>query len=107
MQIVAAMNFGATRYVSRTHKLPFRQEIVAELEDIVYSLLQEFYGVSLHCCGRFIGSLLPLQLNGHIKPQRIIVYRDGVSEGQYAEVCSVVMHFEVFLNSIKSTCHIV
>ena len=39
------MNFGATRYLARTRRLGFRQEIVPDLEDLVKEMLVEFYRV--------------------------------------------------------------
>ena len=63
------MNFGATRYLARVRHLGHRTEIITDFEDIVFEMLQAFY-----------------QANGRVKPERIIVYRDGVSEDQFGEV---------------------
>ena len=50
-----------------------RQEIIAEMKEMVKGLLVEFYR-SIRC-----------------KPERIVFYRDGVSEGQFQEVCRSVL----------------
>lgn len=46
-----------------------RQEIIVDLKGMVKDLLREFYTVTRG-----------------MKPERIVFYRDGVSEGQFREV---------------------
>ncbi|XP_049838936.1 protein argonaute-2-like [Schistocerca gregaria] len=58
-----------------------RQEIIQELKEIMLSQLKFFY-----------------KKTGGLKPERLIFYRDGVSEGQFA----VVLREE--LNAIKAAC---
>lgn len=52
-----------------------RQEIIQELSSMVRELLLMFY-----------------KSTGGYKPHRIIMYRDGVSEGQFLHV-SIVIYF--------------
>lgn len=103
--VVGSMNLEGTRYVARSSKMPFRQEVVGVnqtplgegkfpprptytrapenipvLEDIVYEMLVKFYKST------------------RVKPERIIVYRDGVSESQYPDVLTVE------LTSVRRAC---
>ncbi|PVU87341.1 hypothetical protein BB559_006092 [Furculomyces boomerangus] len=66
--IVASSNMSATRYSSRAYKQSSRLEIIQNLEECVKQQITEF------------------RAKTNSIPQRIIFYRDGVSEGQYMEV---------------------
>ena len=46
-------------------------EIIAELEVLAEKMLKQFF-----------------RATGGVKPARIVFYRDGVSEGQFAQVTS-------------------
>ncbi|KAJ3123709.1 hypothetical protein HK098_001687 [Nowakowskiella sp. JEL0407] len=65
---VGSMDAQCSRYASSIRVQKGRKEIIQELGSMVMELLRTFY--------QFCGS----------KPERIIFYRDGVSEGQFAEV---------------------
>ncbi|WP_411023510.1 Piwi domain-containing protein, partial [Salmonella sp. s51228] len=62
------MDAHPSRYSSSVRVQQHRQEIIAELASMVRDLLINFYKCT------------------HFKPQRIIFYRDGVSEGQFQQV---------------------
>ena len=69
------MDAHPSRYSASVRVQQHRQEIIAELAAMVRDLLIEFYKST-----RF-------------KPQRIIFYRDGVSEGQFQQVSGPWTHF--------------
>ena len=64
----ASMDARASRYAATIRIQTGRQEVINELADMVKELLKTFY----QTCKR--------------KPERILFYRDGVSEGQFKEV---------------------
>lgn len=66
--IVGSMDAQCSRYAAAIRIQKGRQEIIRDLGGAVVELLRTFY--------QFCGS----------KPQRILFYRDGVSEGQFGEV---------------------
>ncbi|TPX63495.1 hypothetical protein SpCBS45565_g06583 [Spizellomyces sp. 'palustris'] len=66
--IVGSMDAQCSRYAAAIRVQKGRQEIIKDLGGAVVELLRTFY--------QFCGS----------KPQRILFYRDGVSEGQFGEV---------------------
>ncbi|KAJ3183568.1 hypothetical protein HDU85_001997 [Gaertneriomyces sp. JEL0708] len=66
--VVASMDAQCSRYAAAIRVQKGRQEIIKELQSAAVELLRTFYQTS--------GS----------KPRRILFYRDGVSEGQFAEV---------------------
>ena len=68
-QLVGSMDAHPSRYSASVRVQQHRQEIIAELAAMVRDLLIDFYKST-----RF-------------KPMRIIFYRDGVSEGQFQQVC--------------------
>lgn len=67
--VVASMDRFATKFVTAVSVLPHRSETILNLKDIVKAQLKTFYQ----------------RTNGK-KPERIIMYRDGVGEGQFMEV---------------------
>jgi Piwi domain. len=60
----------AFKYNIQIRLQPPRVEIIKDMEAIMKQHLLFFY-----------------QSNNTLKPERIIFYRDGVSEGQFCEVC--------------------
>ena len=62
------MDARASRYASAIRVQTNRTEIIADLGSMVKELLKSFY----QSCGQ--------------KPERILFYRDGVSEGQFKQV---------------------
>ncbi|XP_069105554.1 LOW QUALITY PROTEIN: protein argonaute-2-like [Argopecten irradians] len=70
LQVVGSMDAHPSRYSATVRVQQHRQEIIQELSTMVRELLIHFYKAT-----RF-------------KPTRIIFYRDGVSEGQFAQVLS-------------------
>ncbi|PKY39143.1 Piwi-domain-containing protein [Rhizophagus irregularis] len=78
--VTASMDAKASRYAASIRVQTGRQEVISDLEEMVKELLKTFY----QTCGR--------------KPERILFYRDGVSEGQF----SIVLNDEV--KAIKAAC---
>ncbi|TKR83033.1 hypothetical protein L596_016687 [Steinernema carpocapsae] len=66
--VVGSMDAHPSRYAATVRVQQHRQEIIQELTYMVRELLVQFYR------------------NTRFKPTRIIVYRDGVSEGQFYNV---------------------
>ncbi|KAG0012884.1 Eukaryotic translation initiation factor 2C, partial [Entomortierella chlamydospora] len=66
--LVGSMDARAARYAATVRVQAARTENIADLGGMVVELLKTFY----QTCGQ--------------KPERILFYRDGVSEGQFAEV---------------------
>src|SRR5437868_13299130 len=66
--LCASMDAKASRYAASIRVQSSRTEIIADLANMVKELLKTFY----QTCGR--------------KPDRILFYRDGVSEGQFGQV---------------------
>src|ERR1043165_5234175 len=66
--LCASMDAKASRYAASIRVQAGRTEIIADLANMVKELLKTFY----QTCGR--------------KPDRVLFYRDGVSEGQFAHV---------------------
>ncbi|KAF1807456.1 hypothetical protein FB192DRAFT_1465653 [Mucor lusitanicus] len=79
--VTASMDSLAVHYVA-TIRLQARTEIVSDLSNAIVDLLRKFY-----------------QKTG-VKPQRMLFYRDGVSDGQFQKV----MTDEV--NAIRQACEI-
>ncbi|CAB4425198.1 unnamed protein product [Rhizophagus irregularis] len=78
--VTASMDAKAFRYAASVRVQIGRQEVISDLAEIVKELLKTFY----QTCER--------------KPERILFYRDGVSEGQF----SIVLNDEV--KAIKAAC---
>jgi hypothetical protein len=76
----ASMDARASRYSSAIRVKANRTEIIADLANMIKEVLKNFY----QSCGQ--------------KPERILFYRDGVSEGQFKQV----MDSEVA--AIKAAC---
>ncbi|KAI8647337.1 Piwi domain-containing protein [Parasitella parasitica] len=66
--LAASMDARASRYSSAIRVQANRTEIIADLANMIKEVLKNFY----QSCGQ--------------KPQRILFYRDGVSEGQFKQV---------------------
>ncbi|KAG0300267.1 eukaryotic translation initiation factor 2C, 2 [Linnemannia gamsii] len=66
--LVGSMDAKAARYAATVRVQTARTETIADLGGMVVELLRTFF----QTCGQ--------------KPERILFYRDGVSEGQFAEV---------------------
>ncbi|ORZ34800.1 Piwi domain-domain-containing protein [Catenaria anguillulae PL171] len=66
--VVGSMDAVGAKYACATRIQPIRMEIILDMGSMVLELLQKFY------------------LQTGTKPQRIIFYRDGISEGQFTEV---------------------
>ncbi|CAD6208455.1 GSCOCT00014004001.2-RA-CDS [Cotesia congregata] len=79
--VAASYSFDVFKYNIEIKLQPARQEIILQLEQIVYNQLKIF---AANAGGR--------------KPEKIFYYRDGVSEGQFPQV----MHFE--LQAIRNAC---
>ena len=69
-QVVGSMDAHPSRYSATVRVQQHRQEIIQELCSMVKDLLIQFYHST------------------QFKPARIIFYRDGVSEGQFAQASS-------------------
>ncbi|VVC97671.1 unnamed protein product, partial [Leptidea sinapis] len=67
--VVGSMDAHPSRYAATVRVQQHRQEIVHELSSMVQELLIMFY-----------------KSTGGFKPHRIIMYRDGISEGQFIHV---------------------
>ncbi|KAF9304752.1 eukaryotic translation initiation factor 2C, 2 [Mortierella antarctica] len=78
---VASLDNRAARYATAVRVQKARTETVADLSNMTIELLKKYY----QACGQ--------------KPERILVYRDGVSEGQF----STMLKTEVA--SIRAGCH--
>ncbi|PIK49325.1 eukaryotic translation initiation factor 2c [Apostichopus japonicus] len=68
--VVGSMDAHPSRYCATVRVQQHRQEIIAELSEMVRELLVNFYRTT------------------QFKPARIIMYRDGVSEGQFPQTTS-------------------
>ncbi|XP_026759206.1 protein argonaute-2 isoform X2 [Galleria mellonella] len=67
--VVGSMDAHPSRYAATVRVQQHRQEIVHEMSSMVQELLIMFY-----------------KSTGGFKPHRIIMYRDGISEGQFLQV---------------------
>ncbi|SCZ89482.1 BZ3500_MvSof-1268-A1-R1_Chr1-1g01209 [Microbotryum saponariae] len=68
--VVATMNKDFTLYGSRIHVQNSRVELITDLEGMMMDLLRQFHATN------------------KVPPARLVFYRDGVSEGQFAQVLS-------------------
>jgi len=67
--LVGSFDLQGIQYATAVRVQNSREEIIMDLEEMTIGLLRKFFKSTRR------------------KPERIIFYRDGVSEGQYAEVC--------------------
>ena len=67
--VVASIDFTASKFRAKHHAQKHRQEVIAQLKDMARELLLDFY-----------------RETNQTKPNRIIFYRDGVSEGQFDQI---------------------
>ena len=67
--VVATHDVHGVSYSSAVRVQSNREEIIVDLEGMAVALIKKFFKKTKR------------------KPERIVFYRDGVSEGQYAEVC--------------------
>ncbi|CEO96269.1 Argonaute linker 2 domain containing protein [Plasmodiophora brassicae] len=80
--VVASMDAYPFRYECETRAQKNRQEIIQDLKGMAMNLLKRFY-----------------QATRGKKPERILFYRDGVSEGQFDHV----LKYE--LNALREACN--
>ena len=73
--VVGSLNSTLTRYAAQVMVQRSREEMISGLEEMFTKILKEFHRVS----------------KGQ-KPQRILYYRDGVSEGQFTDVLVKELH---------------
>lgn len=76
--VVASYDIKLSRYGANVRVQPARQEIISDLKDMVREHLETFIAANKR------------------RPERLLFYRDGVSEGQFAQV----LQYE--LNAIKA-----
>ena len=69
LQVVASMDAHPSRYSASVRVQKNREEVIVDMASMVRDLLLEFY------------------IATNYKPWKIVVYRDGVHEGQYNKVC--------------------
>ncbi|RUS30516.1 Piwi domain-containing protein [Jimgerdemannia flammicorona] len=79
--LVASMDSSFARYAAEIRAQPLRREIIEDFGGMLKALLNMFY-----------------LRNNKAQPQRILVYRDGVSEGMF----EAVKKYEI--DAIKRTC---
>ncbi|KAF9112449.1 Eukaryotic translation initiation factor 2C [Mortierella sp. AM989] len=79
--LVGSMDKQASRYAATVRIQTARTETIADLADMTADLLRTFY----QTCGE--------------KPQRILFYRDGVSEGQFSQV------LKTEIAAVRAACH--
>jgi eukaryotic translation initiation factor 2C len=79
--VVGSMDAYASKYASCIRPQDHREEIIVNLSDMVKELLMGFY-----------------RSTGGRKPEKILFYRDGVSEGQFAAV------LEKEVSAVKAAC---
>lgn len=78
--VLASLDRYACKYASEVRHQEHRTEMIQELKDMTKNLLMSFYKITKR------------------KPERIVMYRDGVSESQFLEVLS----FE--LRAMRQAC---
>ncbi|XP_044001801.1 protein argonaute-2 [Aphidius gifuensis] len=79
--VAASFDPTAFKYNVTIKLQPPRQEVISDLTEIIYNQLSRF-----------------MEMNKQRKPDKIIYYRDGVSEGQFPQI----MHYE--LTAIRNAC---
>ncbi|KAG7445462.1 argonaute-like protein [Guyanagaster necrorhizus] len=86
---VGSVDSHTARYVATMQVQKGRQEIIEHFQAMCEELIMDYCGYHQH-----VEKKTPAQ----IKPKRIIVYRDGVSEGQFKEV------LDTELAALKAAC---
>lgn len=81
--VVGSVDPRASKYCTEIRIQPPKQEFIEDMEGMVYEILRKFHAINRTSTG---------------KPQRIIFYRDGVSEGQFAKI----LNHE--LDAIRKAC---
>lgn len=76
--VVGSVDPRASQYCCEIRIQKSKQEIIEDMENMVYNLLLKFH--------KETGS------TSSEKPQRIIFYRDGVGKGQFAQVLFSVLY---------------
>lgn len=67
--LVASHDLGGLQYATQVRVQPNREEVIRDLDGMAVALIKKYYKSTKR------------------KPERIVFYRDGVSEGQYPAVC--------------------
>lgn len=78
--MVGSMDIKLSRYAASTRVQNGRAEIIEDMKDMAREQIQHFVALN------------------HARPHRILFYRDGISEGQFAQV----LDFE--LSALKAAC---
>lgn len=86
--VVGSMDAHPSRYAATVRVQQHRQEIIQELSSMVRYGTKIFETYLRHLLMLFFRELLIMfyKSTGGYKPHRIILYRDGVSEGQFLQV---------------------
>lgn len=71
------------QYACRIKTLEYRKEIVTDMRDDIMDLLK----------------LFRVRNNG-LKPESIVVYRDGVSQGEFKQVCCTALNTVLSIASV-------
>ena len=104
-QVVGSYNAEATLYASVVMKQQTRLEIVAGMQLAVTNLLKNFFQKTgcKHITSLFKCLFLKLVISGR-KPENIIMFRDGVGEGQFQAVTNfeVAAIFQVLFVGFRS-----
>ncbi|KAF9427106.1 eukaryotic translation initiation factor 2C, 2 [Podila epigama] len=79
--VVGSMDSHGFRYAGRLQLQDSRCEVIEQLKYLVYELIAAF------------------AIRNKIRPSRILFYRDGVSDGQFAQV------LEAEVAAVKEACH--
>lgn len=89
--VVGSMDAHPSRYAATVRVQQHRQEIIQELSSMVRydRYIQIFWIILMYIMNFYFRELLIMfyKSTGGYKPHRIILYRDGVSEGQFPHVC--------------------
>ncbi|KDQ16674.1 hypothetical protein BOTBODRAFT_30592 [Botryobasidium botryosum FD-172 SS1] len=85
--LVSSVDPHNSVYIAQTEVQESRQEIIADLTTMMTTAIREFNGFRRH---KLDGLVKAGQIKSYgekdVWPHRILFYRDGVSEGQFAEV---------------------
>jgi len=96
--VVGSMDAHPSRYAA-TVRLQDKQEVIKDLSSMVWYVAHQIVFiiiVILIIIFNFRELLIMFyKSTGGYKPHRIILYRDGVSEGQYSRVCLDILDTRV------------